>query len=332
MQHLVQERALKLAEAESKAITEAFTSYMQLNSGMSPTAASGVDAQGGAPVTLGAGGQMPAIMNFGEGFSDRVIAQGIQSRDVEYRQQLNERQISAATAVLDEQDQLDFDKWTMERIKTASGGQPVDIKRVLSAADCLTQRAELAAEIARVRDRDANGHVAHALVATLAIFMQPIANAPANIGFGLLVGALLAGVAVGNCMQLSQYWFAWPVSRRGVCPWDLHMSTYKWVWCAVAFSIWMMLVVESRWRVAAASFVLAVLATTGLMLAGTRGAVVGVIAELVLLSAYLAFAAGGWVFLAASQFDGYQMSATAFAIGLIPAAILTGLRLAPAQR
>ena len=237
-----------------------------------------------------------------------------------------------------------------------------------SAADWLSQRGELAAEIARVRERDGNGHVAHAIVATLAIFMQPIANAPANIGFGMLVamcalrvhrlwrvwalmfrepfwlllvawaawtgitlawsedfdygfrqwtafrailwvpmlwpvidrwrwlvGALLAGVAVGNCIQLSQYWFGWPVSRRGTQPWGLHMSTYMGVWCAVAFSIWMMLVVESRmWR-AAASFAFAVLAATGLVLAGTRGAVVGVVFELVLLSAYLAIAQGGWL-------------------------------------
>jgi hypothetical protein len=73
------------------------------------------------------------------------------------------------------------------------------------------------------------------------------------------------------------------------------MSTYMGVWCAVAFSIWMMLVVESRrWR-AAASFALAVLAATGLVLAGTRGAVVGVVFELLLLSAYLAIAQGGWL-------------------------------------
>ena len=136
----VQERALKLAEAKSKAITEAFTNYMQLNAGLSPSAAGGAEAQGGMPVALGAGGQMPAIMNFGEGFFDRVIAQGIQSRDVEYRQQLNERQISAATAVLDEQDQLDFDKWTMERIKSASGGQPVDITRVQADAKVTAEK------------------------------------------------------------------------------------------------------------------------------------------------------------------------------------------------
>jgi hypothetical protein len=135
----VQERALKLAESKAKAISEAFTNYMQLNAGMSPMGA-GTDAQGGAPVTLGAGGQMPAIMNFGEGFFDRVIAQGIQSRDVEYRQQLNERQITAATAVLDEQDQLDFDKWTMERIKSASGDKPVDIKRVQADAKVTSEK------------------------------------------------------------------------------------------------------------------------------------------------------------------------------------------------
>jgi hypothetical protein len=146
----VQERALKLAEAKAKAITEAFTSYMQLNAGMSPAAmaaagagaagAAGAAGQPGAPMTVGGGSQMPAIMNFGEGFFDRVIAQGIQSRDVEYRQQLNERQIAAAEQVLDEQDELDFDQWTMERIKTASGGQPVNLERVQADAQVTAEK------------------------------------------------------------------------------------------------------------------------------------------------------------------------------------------------
>jgi hypothetical protein len=91
-------------------------------------------------MTVGGGSQMPAIMNFGEGFFDRVIAQGIQSRDVEYRQQLNERQIAAAEQVLDEQDELDFDQWTMERIKTASGGQPVNLERVQADAQVTAEK------------------------------------------------------------------------------------------------------------------------------------------------------------------------------------------------
>ena len=145
----VQERALKLADSKSKAITEAFTNYMQLNAGMSPAAmmagagaagAAGAAGQPGAPMTVGGGSQMPAIMNFGEGFFDRVIAQGIQSRDVEYRQQLNERQITAIEDVLEEQDELDFDKWTMERIKTASGGQPVNIERVQGDAQVTAEK------------------------------------------------------------------------------------------------------------------------------------------------------------------------------------------------
>jgi O-antigen ligase len=240
---------------------------------------------------------------------------------------------------------------------------------VLSTADCLTQRAELAAEIARVRERDANGHAAHALVAALAIFMQPIANAPANIGFGLLaamcalrvhrlwrvwalmfrdwfwvllvawalwtgvtllwsenvgygarqwggfrailwvpmlwpvidrwrwlVGALLAGVALANGLQVSQYFGGWPdVSARKLTGGGFHMYVFMGAWCAIAFAIWMMMAVSLKWKAALASVAFASLAAIGLVIAGTRGSLVGAGVEVAVIAVLLAITQRGWI-------------------------------------
>jgi hypothetical protein len=238
-----------------------------------------------------------------------------------------------------------------------------------SATDWLSRRGELAAEIARVRERDANGHVAHAIVATLAIFMQPIANAPANIGFGMLiamcalrvhrlwrvwalmfrepfwlllvawaawtgitllwsedvaygarqwggfrailwvpmlwpvidrwrwlVGALLAGVAVANGLQVSQYFGSWPTARPGkLTGGGFHMYVFMGAWCAIAFAIWMMMAVSLRWKAALASVALASLAAIGLVIAGTRGSLVGAGVEVVVIAGLLAVRQRGWV-------------------------------------
>jgi O-antigen ligase len=238
-----------------------------------------------------------------------------------------------------------------------------------SATDWLSRRGELAAEIARVRERDANGHVAHAIVATLAIFMQPIANAPANIGFGMLVamcalrvhrlwrvwalmfrepfwlllvawaawtgitllwsedvaygarqwggfrailwvpmlwpvidrwrwlvGALLAGVACANGLQVSQYFGGWPTARPGkLTGGGFHMYVFMGAWCAIAFAIWTMMAVSLRWKAALASVAFASLAAIGLVIAGTRGSLVGAGVEVIVIAALLAVRQRGWV-------------------------------------
>lgn len=246
---------------------------------------------------------------------------------------------------------------------------------VLSAADCLNARAELAVEIARVRERDANGHVAHALVATLAIFLQPIANAPANIGFGLLVamcalrvhrlwrvwalmfrdwfwlllvawalwtgitlawsedvaygfrqwtafrailwvpmlwpvidrwrwlvGALLAGVAVGNALQVIQFATGWPKPRPGKgAGGGFHMYSYMGAWAAVAFAVWMVRAVMSSWLTAIGAVLMATLASAGVVLSGTRGVVLAVAVEVVVLSVLLVMARPRWIGMAVSR-------------------------------
>ena len=230
-------------------------------------------------------------------------------------------------------------------------------------------RTDLATEIARVRERDAIGHAAHALVATVAVFLQPIANAPANVGFVLLcimgalrihrlwrawalmfrewfwlllvawaawtgitllwseapdyglrqwgafrailwvpllwpvidrwrwiLGGLLAGVACGNALQLSQYWWGWPKVRtdKGVGG-GLHMYTYMGAWCAISFAIWMMMAVSLPWRRALAAVALASLAAIGLVIASTRGVVIGAAVEVAVVAAVLAIRQRGWM-------------------------------------
>ncbi len=220
-----------------------------------------------------------------------------------------------------------------------------------------------------MRERDAIGHAAHALVATLAVFLQPIANAPANVGFVLLcimgalrvhrlwrawalmfrewfwllliawaawtgitllwseapeyglrqwgafravlwvpllwpvmdrwrwiIGGLLAGVACGNALQLSQYWWGWPKARAGKgVGGGFHMYTYMGAWCAIAFAIWMMLAVSLPWRRAIAAVALASLAAMGIVIASTRGVVVGAAVEVVVVALVLALRQRGWL-------------------------------------
>ena len=219
-----------------------------------------------------------------------------------------------------------------------------------------------------MRERDAIGHAAHALVATLAVFLQPIANAPANVGFVLLcimgalrvhrlwrawalmfrewfwllliawaawtgitllwseapeyglrqwgafravlwvpllwpvmdrwrwiIGGLLAGVACGNALQLSQYWWGWPMRRSGSIGGGLHMYTYMGAWCSIAFAIWMMMAVSLPWRRAVAAVALASLAAMGLVIASTRGVVVGAAVEVVVVALVLALRQQGWL-------------------------------------
>jgi hypothetical protein len=233
----------------------------------------------------------------------------------------------------------------------------------------VASRTDLATELARVRERDAIGHAAHAMVATLAIFLQPIANAPANVGFVLLcimgalrvhrlwrawalmfrewfwlllvawaawtgitllwseapdyglrqwgafrailwvpllwpvmdrlrwmVGGLLAGVAFGNAMQLSQVWWGWPMRRGdGSVGGGLHMYTYMGAWCATAFAIWMMMAVSIPRRRAIAAVALASLAAVGLVIAGTRGVVIGAAVEVAVVAGILALRQSGWI-------------------------------------
>jgi len=236
-------------------------------------------------------------------------------------------------------------------------------------ADIVASRTDLATELARVRERDAIGHAAHAMVACVAVFLQPIANAPANVGFALLcimgalrvhrlwrawalmfrewfwlllvawaawtgitlmwseapeyglrqwgafravlwvpllwpvmdrwrwiLGGLLAGVAAGNALQLSQYWWGWPKVRadKGVGG-GLHMYTYMGAWCAIAFAMWMMMAVSLPWRRALVAVALASLAAIGLVIASTRGVVIGAAVEVVVVAAVLALRQQGWL-------------------------------------
>jgi hypothetical protein len=233
----------------------------------------------------------------------------------------------------------------------------------------VASRTDLATELARVRERDAIGHAAHALVATVAIFLQPIANAPANVGFVLLcimgalrvhrlwrawalmfrewfwlllvawaawtgitllwsedasyglrqwsafrailwvpllwpvmdrwrwmIAGLLAGVACGNCLQLSQYWWGWPKLRaeKGTGG-GFHMYTYMGAWCATGFAIWMMMAVSIPWRRATLAVMLASLAAIGLVIASTKGVVFGAAIEVVVVAVVLAIRQRGWV-------------------------------------
>ncbi|MBU3728536.1 MAG: O-antigen ligase family protein [Phycisphaerales bacterium] len=207
------------------------------------------------------------------------------------------------------------------------------------------------------------------MVATVAILLQPIANAPANVGFVLLcimgalrvhrlwrawalmfrewfwlllvawaawtgitllwseapeyglrqwsafrailwvpllwpvmdrwrwmVFGLLAGVACGNALQLSQYWWGWPKVRadKGIGG-GLHMYTYMGAWCAIAFAIWMMMAVSLPWRRATIAVALASLAAIGLVIASTRGVVIGAALEVLVVAAVLAIRQRDWM-------------------------------------
>jgi hypothetical protein len=140
-----QERLQKLATAKADELGSAFRDYITLNSGAVSPAASGGGSvpQPGMGQALGLGSQMPAIMSLSEGFFDRVIAQGIMSRDVEYRQKLNERQLEAAVAVLEGQESLEFDKWVLEQLGTPGTKASVPAEQV---------QKDASAAIARLRD------------------------------------------------------------------------------------------------------------------------------------------------------------------------------------
>ena len=137
-----QERRQKLAMAKAQEVASAFREYITLNSGaVSPTANSaGALPQAGTGQPLGLGSQMPAIMSLSEGFFDRVIAQGIMSRDVEYRQKLNERQLEAAVAVLEGQESLDFDKWILEQLGTPGTKASLPAEQVQKEAGAAVSR------------------------------------------------------------------------------------------------------------------------------------------------------------------------------------------------
>ena len=137
-----QERLQKLATAKADELGSAFRDYITLNSGaVSPAASSGGSVpQPGMGQPLGLGSQMPAIMSLSEGFFDRVIAQGIMSRDVEYRQKLNERQLEAAVAVLEGQESLDFDKWILEQLGTPGTKASAPAEQVQQEAGAAVSR------------------------------------------------------------------------------------------------------------------------------------------------------------------------------------------------
>ena len=236
-------------------------------------------------------------------------------------------------------------------------------------AEIVASRTDLATELARVRERDAIGHAAHAIVASIAIFLQPIANAPANVGFVLLcimgalrvhrlwrawalmfrewfwlllvawaawtgitvlwsempdyglrqwgafrailwvpllwpvmdrwrwmIGGLLAGVACGNGLQISQHWWGWPTLRDGKgTGGGFHMYTFMGAWCAIGFAIWMMMAVSIPWRRAALAVALASLAAIGLVIASTKGVVIGAAVEVVVVAIVLAIRQRGWI-------------------------------------
>jgi hypothetical protein len=140
-----QQRDVELSRLKADNISNACRTYMYmpLNSGGSvPVPAGSSGSSGAASSSLGLGGQMPAIMSLSEGFFDKVIAQGIQSKDVEYRQRLNERQIESANAVLDEQAILDFDKWMLRRILETEQAQPVSLEKVQGESRVTVERLQ----------------------------------------------------------------------------------------------------------------------------------------------------------------------------------------------
>jgi hypothetical protein len=138
-----QERAVELSRSKAESLSTAFRNYLSLNSGSALQTGTTSSAEGSAQSpSLGLGGQMPAIMSLSEGFFDKVIAQGIQSKDVEYRQRLNERQIESAVTVLDEQSILDFDKWMLGRVAEASQSEPVILARVQAESKVTAERLQ----------------------------------------------------------------------------------------------------------------------------------------------------------------------------------------------
>jgi hypothetical protein len=233
----------------------------------------------------------------------------------------------------------------------------------------VASRTDLATELARVRERDAIGHAVHALVAALAVFLQPIANAPANVGFVLLcimgalrvrhlwrawvlmfrewfwlllvawtawtgitlmwsegpeygirqwsafrailwvpllwpvmdrwrwiLGGLLAGVACGNALQLSQYWWGWPRLRDGKgTGGGFHMNTYMAAWCATGFAMWMMMAVSIPWRRAMIAVAMASIAAVGIVIASKKGVVAGVAIEVIAVTIFLSIRQRDWI-------------------------------------
>jgi hypothetical protein len=138
-----QERTVDLSRSKAESLSTAFRNYLTLNSGGAVQTGT-APASGGSmqSPSLGLGGQMPAIMSLSEGFFDKVIAQGIQSKDVEYRQRLNERQIDSAVAVLDDQFELDFDKWMLGRVSEAAKSEPVILERVQAESKVTAERLQ----------------------------------------------------------------------------------------------------------------------------------------------------------------------------------------------
>ena len=124
-----QQRDVDSIQARAEQMTQAFQQYVMLNSGASAVMQSGLVAGSGSgsatgtvgSYTLGPGGSMPAIMNLSEGFFDKVIAQGVAARDIEYRQKLNDAQMEAKEAVLIGRLSLDFDKWVLEQLMGTTG-------------------------------------------------------------------------------------------------------------------------------------------------------------------------------------------------------------------
>ena len=155
-----QTREVALAKSRAESISEAFRTYLSMNAGGSVPIGTQPAAAGGSPV-LGLGGQMPAIMSLSEGFFDKVIAQGIQSKDVEYRQKLNERQIESALAVLDSQNTLEFDEWMLKQVSEVAQTKPVMMERVQAESRVTAERLQsLAARLAEfhrlLSDRNLN--------------------------------------------------------------------------------------------------------------------------------------------------------------------------------
>ncbi len=144
-----QGRAVALSKSRAESIAEAFRAYLSLNAGGTVPAGTVPAGSGGSPA-LGLGGQMPAIMSLSEGFFDKVIAQGIQSKDVEYRQKLNERQIESALSVLESQDALDFDKWMLKQVAESPQASPPMLERV--QADAKVTAEQLQAFAARLAE------------------------------------------------------------------------------------------------------------------------------------------------------------------------------------
>jgi hypothetical protein len=138
-----QERLVDLSRSKADSLSMAFRNYLTLNSGGAVQAGSSPSSTASASSpSLGLGGQMPAIMSLSEGFFDKVIAQGIQSKDVEYRQRLNERQIDSAVAVLDDQFELEFDKWMLGRVSEAANSEPIILERVQAESKVTAERLQ----------------------------------------------------------------------------------------------------------------------------------------------------------------------------------------------